>query len=51
MMCDICHIVVTYVTVGVTESYDKENIIKGSKTNDIIQYSYSILVLWKVYGL
>ena len=35
-MCDICHMVVTYVTVTVTESYNKKNIIEGSKTNDII---------------
>ena len=33
---DICYCVVTYVTVTVTQSYDKENVIEDSRIGNII---------------
>jgi len=36
---------VTYVTVTVTQLYDTEKNIKGSETDNVVQYSNNMLVL------
>jgi len=52
MECDITgHMVLSHhVTVTVTRSYDAEKVIKGFRTDNIIQYSKSMLVLWITHG-
>jgi len=40
---------VTVMTI--TQSCDIEKIIEGSGTNNVIQHSNNMLVLWKVYVL
>jgi len=39
-----------HVTVTVTRLCDTEKVIEGSKTDNIIQYSKSMLVLWITHG-
>ena len=42
--CDVTsHIMVTYVTV--TISHDQKKFIEGSRTDDVMQHSYNILIL------
>ena len=41
----------SYITVTVTELYNIKKDIKGSRTNNIIQSSNSILILWQIYVL
>ena len=54
----MCDIGVTSVTVWshisqsqVTQSHNKEKIIKDFRTDNIIQYSNCMLVLWRAYEL
>jgi len=39
-----------HVTVIVTISCDTEKVVKGSRTDDIIQHDKSILALWITHG-
>jgi len=42
--CDVTtHIMVTYITV--TISHDQKKFIEGSRTNDVMQHSYNMLIL------